>query len=183
MAFADLSSQATLKPRPFKAQVSDEDLSDFKQLLKLSKIGPKTYENRTADVKDFIHFGISRQWLSDAKQGLESSYDWRKTEARINSYPNFTVPIVDKNEDGHGTGFVFDIHFIALFSKKSDAAPLLLLHGWPGSFLEFLGALEVLKSRYTHPKPFTSLCPHSRATDTLLARLSIETSSPKAWLF
>ncbi|SMR44107.1 unnamed protein product [Zymoseptoria tritici ST99CH_3D1] len=118
MAFADLSSQATLKPRPFKAQVSDEDLSDFKQLLRLSKIGPNTYENQSADVKDFTHFGISRQWLSDAKQGWESSYDWRKTEAWINSYPNFTVPIVDKNEDGHGTGFVFDIHFIALFSNK-----------------------------------------------------------------
>ncbi|SMY19264.1 unnamed protein product [Zymoseptoria tritici ST99CH_1A5] len=32
---------------------------------------------------------------------------------------------------------------------KSDAAPLLLLHGWPGSFLESLGALDVLKSKYT----------------------------------
>jgi hypothetical protein len=77
MSFNTLPSNASLKPQPFKAQVSDQDLSDFKQLLKLSKIGPKTYENQTADVKDFTHFGISRDWLSTTKQEWESSYDWR----------------------------------------------------------------------------------------------------------
>ncbi|KJX98269.1 hypothetical protein TI39_contig422g00002 [Zymoseptoria brevis] len=73
-----------------------------------------------------------------------------------------TVPIEDKSEGGHGTGFVFDIHFIALFSKKADAAPLLLLHGWPGSFLEFLGALDVLKSNYSpETLPFHVIVPGS----------------------
>lgn len=38
---------------------------------------------------------------------------------------------------------------MALFSKRSDAVPLLLLHGWPGSPLEFLGALSVLMEKYT----------------------------------
>jgi hypothetical protein len=156
MSFSDIPSQAQLKPKPFKAQVPDQELNDFKQLLKLSKIGPKTYENQTADVKDFTHFGISRQWLSEAKQEWESSYDWRKTETRINSYPNFAVSIKDDK-----TGYTFEtIHFIALFSKKADAAPLLLLHGWPGSFLEFLGALDVLKSRYTPDNlPFHVIVP------------------------
>jgi microsomal epoxide hydrolase len=54
------------------------------------------------------------------------------------------VPIKDDD-----TNFTFDIHFIALFSKKADAVPLLLLHGWPGSPLEFLGALSVLMEKYT----------------------------------
>lgn len=141
MSFADLPAQASLRAKHFKAHVSDEELSDFKQLLKLSKIGPQTYENTVADVKDFTHFGISREWLSQAKKYWESSYDWRKTEDRINSYPNFTVQIED-------SGFDFGIHFIALFSKKADAAPLLFMHGWPGSFLEFLGTLDVLKKKY-----------------------------------
>lgn len=141
MSFAEIPAKASLKANPFKAHVSDQELSDFKQLLKLSKIGPQTYENTVADVKDFTHFGISREWLTKAKQHWESSYDWRKTEERINSYPNFTVLIED-------SGFDFDIHFIGLFSNKADAAPLLLMHGWPGSFLEFLGTLDVLKKKY-----------------------------------
>lgn len=143
-SFGNLPSNASLRPNPFRAQVSDQDLSDFKQLLKLSKLGPKTYENSVADVKDFTSFGISRDWLAQTKSYWESKYDWRKTEDRINSFPNFTVPIHDDK-----TGFKFDIHFMALFSKKSDAVPLLLLHGWPGSPLEFLGALSVLIEKYT----------------------------------
>lgn len=143
-SFSDLPPETSINPKPFKAHVSDQDLSDFKQLLKLSKIGPMTYENSVADVKDFTSFGISRDWLAQTKTYWETKYDWRKTEDRINAYPNFIVPIQDAE-----TNFTFDIHFIALFSKKPDAVPLLLLHGWPGSPLEFLGALSVLMEKYT----------------------------------
>lgn len=80
MSFDSLPSKATLKPKKFEAHVSDEELSDFKQLLKLSKIGPKTFENLTTDPKDYKSFGIKREWLESAKQHWESSYDWRKTE-------------------------------------------------------------------------------------------------------
>jgi microsomal epoxide hydrolase len=44
---------------------------------------------------------------------------------------------------------VFDVHFTGLFSKKFDAVPLVMVHGWPGSFLEFLQILSILKNRYT----------------------------------
>ena len=153
MSFSQLPDKATLKPKPFNAHVSDDELSDFKQLVKLSKIGLQTYENTVADVKDFTHFGISRDWLIEAKQLWGSSYEWRKTEERINSFPNFTVPIED-------SGFTFDIHFIGLFSQKQDAAPLLLMHGWPGSFLEFLSSLEVLQKKYKpEDLPFNVVVP------------------------
>lgn len=141
MSFDTIPSKAFLKPQPFNAHVSDEELESFQTLLKHSRIGPKTYENLTTDVKDFTGWGISRQWLDEAKQHWQTKYNWRKTEDRINSYPNFTVPIED-------SGFEFKIHFIALFSEKKDAVPLLLLHGWPGSFLEFLGTLDVLREKY-----------------------------------
>jgi microsomal epoxide hydrolase len=141
--FTTLPPDASLSPKPFKAYVPDCQLSDFHQLLKLSKVGPQTYENSTADVKDFTSFGITRSWLVETKEYWETKYDWRKTEERINGFPNYTVPIEDEEN-----GFTFDIHFIALFSKKSDAVPVLLLHGWPGSPLEFLGALGVLMEKF-----------------------------------
>ena len=69
----------------------------------------------------------------------------RKHEDDINSFPHFwaNVPAFDST---------IGIHFVALFSQKPDAVPLLLLHGWPGSFLEFLGILRILRERYPDPK-------------------------------
>jgi len=85
----------------------------------------------------------------------------RTTEDRINSFPNFKSSI--KDDDGD----TYDIHFVALFSQKKTAVPIVLLHGWPGepflhlrmlsehpdscigSFLEFIGVLDLLKAKYT----------------------------------
>jgi microsomal epoxide hydrolase len=67
----------------------------------------------------------------------------RKQEAWINSFPQFKTSVTDED------GSQYDIHFAALFSKKSDAIPILLLHGWPGSFLDFLPILDLLKNKYT----------------------------------
>lgn len=52
------------------------------------------------------------------------------------------MPIKDEKGD-------FTIHFTGLFSSKPDAIPVVMLHGWPGSFLEFLKILSLLKERYT----------------------------------
>lgn len=134
MAYDTIPSNASLKPEKFTAHVSDQDLDDFKQLLKLSKLGPKTYENQKPD----NYLGISREWLAEAKSHWESQYDWRKTEDRINSFPNYKVQIEDIN-----------VHFVALFSKKKGAVPIALLHGWPGSILEFLATLKILKGKYS----------------------------------
>lgn len=41
------------------------------------------------------------------------------------------------------------MHFIALFSEKEDAIPIGFFHGWPGSFLEFLDMLDVIKNKYS----------------------------------
>jgi pimeloyl-ACP methyl ester carboxylesterase len=38
---------------------------------------------------------------------------------------------------------------VALFSQKPDAIPIVLIHGWPGSILEFLGILALLCQKYT----------------------------------
>lgn len=121
MAYNKVPASASLKPQPFTAHISDEELNDFKQAVKYSKIGPKTYEN----LKDDRSFGVSREWLTNAKQHWLTNYDWRKTEARINTLPNFTVSIEYQGDN-------YDVHFAALFSEKPGAVPLTFLHGWPG---------------------------------------------------
>jgi len=41
------------------------------------------------------------------------------------------------------------MHFVALFSDQEDAIPIAFYHGWPGSFLEFLDLLDLIKSKYS----------------------------------
>lgn len=153
MPFDTILSNASLECKPFEARISDQELDDFKTLLQVSKIGPNTYENQIADVKDYASYGITRQWLVDAVETWKNDYDWRKTEDRINALPNWKTKI-----EYQGDSFL--VHFAALFSKKKDAVPLLVMHGWPGSFLEFTPTLEMLKQKYKEEElPFHIITP------------------------
>jgi pimeloyl-ACP methyl ester carboxylesterase len=153
MPYDTLPSKASFKPEPFHAHVTDLELEGFKQALRISRLGPKTYENQVANPKDYRSFGINRQWLEESKEHWVNNYDWRKTEDRINSYNNYTVDI-------EHLGFKFHVHFLALFSKKEDAVPLLLMHGWPGSFLEFLAVVDEFKKKYDEDSlPFHVVVP------------------------
>lgn len=67
----------------------------------------------------------------------------RAHEERINSFPNYTQTI--KDDDGNE----YTMHFIALFSENSNAIPIAFYHGWPGSFLEFLSMLDLIKKQYS----------------------------------
>lgn len=81
--------------------------------------------------------------LQNLTEAVDLTNDCRRqVEDRINSVPNFTLPVQHRGQE-------YTIHFAALFSKKQDAIPLLLLHGWPGNFMEFLSILELLMKRYT----------------------------------
>lgn len=72
MSFDSIPENASLKPTVFKAKVSDQDLDEFVQLLKLSKIGPKTYENLRED----RYFGVTHKWLSESKDYWVNKYNW-----------------------------------------------------------------------------------------------------------
>ena len=53
-----------------------------------------------------------------------------------------------------------DLHSVALFSEKEDETPIVVLHGWPGSFLEFLPTLDLIRNKYEPTKlPFHLIAP------------------------
>jgi len=68
-----------------------------------------------------------------------SNFDWKKHEKLINSFSNFKT-----NVDG------IDIHFIEEKGSGKNPKPLLLMHGWPGSIVEFLEVIKPL----AHPEQF-----------------------------
>lgn len=118
---------------PFNLHISDEDISEWRQLLKLSKLGPVTYEGQQEDRR----YGVTHKWLIDAKDYWLNKYDWRAQERHINSFPNYKMQIED-----------ISLHFIALFSENKDAIPIMFMHGWPGSFIEFLPMLSLIQKKY-----------------------------------
>ena len=76
-------------------------------------------------------------------------YDWRSWEARLNQYAQFETTI-----DGQR------IHFLHVRSPRTDAFPLIMTHGWPGSIVEFIDVIEPLTNPESHgaiaPTRFTS---------------------------
>jgi epoxide hydrolase len=62
-----------------------------------------------------------------------TQYDWRAAERRLNQWPQYLSDI-----DG------LAIHYFHVPSPNPSAVPLILSHGWPGSFFEFEQAMERL---------------------------------------
>jgi microsomal epoxide hydrolase len=90
----------------------------------------------------------------DMQNNLTDAGHRRRTEERINSFGNFKATLVDEH------GAASEMHFITLRSQKPNAIPVVLLHGWPGSPLEFLDMLDLLRDRYTSEElPYTIIVP------------------------
>ncbi|WP_064686562.1 epoxide hydrolase family protein [Rhizobium bangladeshense] len=118
--------------RPFQFKAPDEQLTDLHNRLLATRLP----EKETVD--DFSQ-GVPLKTIKQVLQHWQTNYDWRKVEARINSYPNFITEI-----DG------LDIHFIHARSKHEDAMPIIITHGWPGSVVEQLKIIEPLTDPTAH---------------------------------
>ena len=72
-------------------------------------------------------------YLRDLCEHWGTAYDWRATERRLNALDHYRTTV-----DG------LDLHLVHAPSRRDDAIPLVLTHGWPGSFLEFEALLPLL---------------------------------------
>ncbi|KAH2452152.1 hypothetical protein KXW63_005772 [Aspergillus fumigatus] len=133
-AFSKLPSGASIALKPFRVFIPEEELDEFQALLKLSKIAPPTFENSRPSGQ----YGITSDWLTTLRKQWQKDFDWRACEAKANLFPQFTVDIED-----------IKLKFAALYSKKPDAVPITLIHGWPGSYTEFLPMLQLFSEEFT----------------------------------
>lgn len=144
LAYSTLPANITGTVAPFGFHVSNRNLLNLGGLLSVSQIPPPSYyiNNDNGTLGDG-EFGISRKWLVAAKNAWLDDFDWHSHEAKINSYPNYKINITTEE------GGVFNTHFAALFSKKPNAVPVIFMHGWPGSYMEFFPMLDLLVQKYT----------------------------------
>jgi pimeloyl-ACP methyl ester carboxylesterase len=123
---AEMTRSDATSIRPFKVNIPDSDLVDLHRRLMHTRLPDKE------TVSDFTQ-GVPLKTIEQLLDYWRDSYDWRKVEARLNSYPQFITEI-----DG------LDIHFIHVRSKHENAMPLIVTHGWPGSVAEQLKIIDPL---------------------------------------
>ena len=116
---------------PFTIAVSDAAIEDLRIRLDGTR-----WPHATST--DWSH-GQPVAFIRELADQWAKSFDWRKAEARINAYPQFTTEI-----DGQR------IHFLHVKSKAANATPLLLLHGWPSSIYEFIDVIGPLTDPAAH---------------------------------
>jgi pimeloyl-ACP methyl ester carboxylesterase len=131
------------QPEPFRVEIPDSALEDLKARLVLSRLpdpGP---------AGDSWAMGTPRSVALQLLEHWRDGYDWRAAEATLNEMPQFTmdVPTTTQYTDGEP----MNVHFVHKRGASEDAVPLLLLHGWPGSFWEFEGVLDPLTNGIGHP--------------------------------
>ncbi len=84
-------------------------------------------------------YGIDTPYFESLVDYWASQYDWRREERALNALPQYRTRI-----DG------IDLHFIHARGSGPGAVPLIMLHGWPGSFVQFRSIVPLLTDPDAH---------------------------------
>ena len=124
--------EAAVAVRPFHFAVNQEELDDLRQRVAATRWPEKeTVTDQSQGVQLATIQALARYWGSE--------YDFGRLEARLKDLPQFVTEI-----DG------LDIHLILVKSTHEDALPLIITHGWPGSFIEMLNVIGPLTDPTAH---------------------------------
>jgi pimeloyl-ACP methyl ester carboxylesterase len=120
------------KIEEFRVSIPQADLDDLAGRLARTR-WPSSLPGRAWDR------GVPVGYLRGLAEYWRGGFDWRAQEARLNSYPQYTTQIEGQK-----------VHFLHVRSPEPQATPLLLLHGWPGSVVEFLHVIGPLSDPRAH---------------------------------
>ena len=136
-----------MKVTPFAVSVADAALADLRRRLQLTRwpdeVGEGTWE-----------YGMPHKVLRDVVEYWRGRFDWRAAERRLNGLPQFTIEIDGRN-----------IHYLHVKGVDRDSVPLVLTHGWPGSFVEMYKIIPMLTD------PASNGLPGFRSFDVIVPSL------------
>ena len=115
---------------PFRIDIPQADLDDLHDRLANAR-WPRQLPG------DGWRRGVPVEELRALAEYWRTGYDWRAYEQRLNRFPQFITEI-----DGQ------DVHFLHVRSAKPDALPIVLNHGWPNSFVEFVDLIGPLSEAF-----------------------------------
>ena len=121
-----------MKIRSFTINVPDEDIQDLKDRLRRTR-----WPSRVDGIG--WEQGTDIDYMQDIVEYWLNSYDWRAQEARLNESPQFVA-----NVDGQ------DIHFVHKRARQGNGLPVVLVNGWPSSFVELVPLVPLLADPQSH---------------------------------
>ncbi|KAF1624183.1 UNVERIFIED_CONTAM: Epoxide hydrolase 1, partial [Eudyptes robustus] len=121
---------------PFKVETTEEELSDLFRRLDQARF-TEPLENSC------FHYGTNSVYLRKVVSYWKNQFNWKKQVEVLNKYPQFKIKIQG-----------IDIHFVHVkppcLPEGQSAKPLLMVHGWPGSFYEFYKIIPLLTDPASH---------------------------------
>jgi pimeloyl-ACP methyl ester carboxylesterase len=127
-----MTNDSTAAIHPFRIDIPQADLDDLADRLSRVRL-PDELPGSGWEL------GVPNGYLAELVEYWRTGYDWRAVERRLNEFPQFTTTIDGQN-----------VHFLHVRSPEADATPLLITHGWPGSFVEFLDVIGPLTDPVAH---------------------------------
>jgi pimeloyl-ACP methyl ester carboxylesterase len=118
--------------RPFTVKFPQSDVDNLRERVAATRFPEK---EPVADISQ----GVQLATMEELMRYWGAEYDFGRVESRLNALPQFMTEI-----DG------LDIHFLHVRSPHENALPLLMIHGWPGSVVEFLHVVGPLSDPTAH---------------------------------
>ncbi|XP_061781272.1 epoxide hydrolase 1 [Nerophis lumbriciformis] len=116
--------------QPFMVTTSDAELQDLHGRIDQTRPVPSLEDSQ-------FHYGFNSKYLEEVVSYWRNHFDWRRQVDKLNQYPHFKT-----NIEG------IDVHYVHVKPKRvpegTTAIPLIMVHGWPGSFYEFYGTIPLL---------------------------------------
>jgi pimeloyl-ACP methyl ester carboxylesterase len=118
--------------QPFKISIAEEVLSDLRDRLRRTRWPDQVAESGWA-------YGTDQAYLRELVKYWIEKFDWHAQENKLNRFPHFLAEV-----DG------LRLHFIHQRGRGPNPFPLLITHGWPGSFVEFAEIIGPLTDPAAH---------------------------------
>ncbi len=118
--------------RPFRISIPDAALQDLRGRLEAARWPASLHADSWED-------GASLSFMKRLVDHWLHRFDWRAQEERLNRLPNEMMTV-----DGQ------DIHFVHQRGTGPSPMPLVLTHGWPGSFIELEHIIPLLTDPGAH---------------------------------
>lgn len=124
--------RASIPVEGFRLATSDVALCDLYTRLACARLPDQPAQHGW-------EVGMELDWFTRLLTYWRDQFDWREQEAHLNTFPQYVAQVGDTK-----------VHFLHMRGSGPAPMPLMLAHGWPGSFIEFLD----LVPRLTQPEAF-----------------------------
>ncbi|KAJ7368998.1 Alpha/Beta hydrolase protein [Mycena albidolilacea] len=131
------SASNTFAVKPFRIDLGSE-IPRLKSLVKNTRLPAKDLSPGDVGSDKISYKGLSLDSLRGLQTDWVENFDWETQQAELNQFSHYTVVIEEQT-----------VHFVHQKSKDPDAIPVILLHGWPGSFHEFSPIIKTLTESWT----------------------------------